>query len=239
MRVMQDERIQFVNYNLRNPDVLASQHHKINEIYHLYRKVWDHENGVLYQNAEASPEAFFINDTAQCLYIEGRLAAFNLARHANLDILHHIDQRWLKCWPADILEQIKAAYGSDVILGNHLTVAPEYRRTNVADSNIAVVFAMLISMLIQESDQTYLGEMRTSRSVQQIGKIAGAITLKEGHDVYSVDADLVCFPGKGISDTVDRYPEDIKEIYAQAVSYGPRTFAGTDRSQNCRYQAAG
>lgn len=235
---MQNERIQFVNYHLRSMEVTATQHHKINEIYLLYRKVWDEENGVLYHQKEASPEAFFLNDTAQCLYVNGELAAFNLARHANLNIQHHLDQRWLKCWPADLIEDIRSTYGLDVIIGNHLTVAEEHRRTSVGESNIAVVFAMLISLLIRESDQTYLGEMRTSRSVQQLGKIAGAVTLKEGHDVYSVNADLVCFPGNGISDTVDQYPDDIKEIYRKAVSYGPRTFAGSDRSQDCRYQAA-
>lgn len=237
---MQDERIQFVNYYIRDPEVLATQHHKINEIFELYKAIWVPENEDLYnnKNAESLVDRFYINDTAQCLYIDGKLAAFNLARHASLDITHHRQQCWLSCWPAEILEQIQAAYGTDVIIGNHLTVAPEHRRTSVANSNIAVTFAMLISMQIVESDQTYLGEMRTSRSVQQIGKIAGAITLREGHSVYGVDADLVVFPGKGISDTVDRYPNEIRDLYQKAVSYGPRTFANTDRLANLRDQAS-
>jgi hypothetical protein len=220
-------RLRYENVSLRSPATLDTNLPRINEIYSLYKHVWETENQDLYQIEDACSESLFLNDTAQCLYNDDKLISSNLTRHANLKAQHHLDQKWLACWPEETIEQVIHAYGHNVIIGNHLTVSPDFRRSSAKGTNIAAVFAMLISMQIAETNEVYLGEMRTSRSVQQLGKLCGAITLNEGFSVYGVTADLVVFPGSGIKDVTQKFPSHIIELYRRGKGNGPHSFRAT------------
>jgi len=235
------DNLSFRSFRLNSP-ILDEHHHRdIEQVYALYRRVYDEEYDIMYGEGAgaATSENFYLNDVVDVIFSDEIPIAFVLYRYANLALTAHYHQKWLEEWPRDVLDQLKQN-SPELLLFNHLTVAPDYRRSTFKGLNIgALLMGVTAVHFIESGEALGLGAMRVNRSTQSLSSMVGARCLKKSHVVRSLEVELVGFYRDDIIKFVTKLPDFIRNIVIEGTYYGSRSITKAISSADVRKQGGG
>lgn len=214
--------MEFVTYRLSAPAITRSHAAELNQLYAVFRKVWDQEDEVLKGANRIASDLFFNNDTVHALYCDGEVAAFALTRYANLEFRAHRDQEWLASWPDHILDDLILNGLSEVCYTNHLTVAPDFQGRRQIEG---VYTSLLISQLVVQhyyssGEGVFLGAYRKNRSTDKIGEALGATVLGETLFDEHIETTMVAYFHDRVGQIAQTLPEVAKRLYHEARHHG-------------------
>lgn len=205
-----------------------------NEAFSFWFDVWIETRREVDDTLATPSDSFSRQSEILVLYCQGRPIATCCHRYINLRHKCAMYDSYFtsSIWP-DRVKAIVPSLGQTCLLGSHIFIDPEFRKSRSGLSTKNILCALALTHIDGTRPDVVLGMTRVDKGIHKIFHDSGAISLHSNVSWYHIPVDLIALFPKMVPISIDpRYHDIVRSIGRTCDRFGADYFERDRRFEN-------